>query len=195
MNTQPPLILASSSPYRKELLSRLRLPFRCISPQVDEAPLPGERPEDVCERLAQVKAHRIAQSHPDALVIGSDQVAVLKGHLLGKPGSHEAAVHQLREARNEEALFHTAVCLLNATNGRCQLERVTVTVRYRNLGEDEIERYLAADQPYDCAGSGRIETLGITLVEWVRSDDPTALIGLPLVALSRMLRAEGWRLP
>ena len=191
----PPLILASSSPYRKELLSRLRLPFRCESPHLDESPLPSESPEATCERLARAKAERIARSHPDALVIGSDQVAVLKGRPLGKPGNHENALRQLREASGQEAVFHTAVCLLNAATGHSQLERVPVTVRYRSFGEEEIGRYLAADQPYDCAGSGRIETLGITLVEWERSDDPTALVGLPLIALSRMLRAEGFLLP
>ncbi|MDE1942010.1 MAG: septum formation protein Maf [Betaproteobacteria bacterium] len=194
-NPQPPLILASSSPYRKELLSRLRLPFDCVSPHLDESPLPAESPETTCERLARAKAEHVARQHPGALVIGSDQVAVLRGRLLGKPGNHENALHQLREASGQEAVFHTAVCLFNPASGRSQLERVPVTVRYRTFGEGEIARYLAADRPYDCAGSGRIETLGITLVEWVHSDDPTALIGLPLIALSRMLRAEGFLLP
>ena len=191
----PPLILASSSPYRKELLSRLRLPFQCESPHVDETPLPLELPEATCERLALAKARRVAQGHPAALVIGSDQVAVIDGRPLGKPGNHANAVRQLQDARGRDAVFHTAVCLLDAASGRFRLERVPVAVRYRHFSDEEIERYLAADRPYDCAGSGRIETLGITLVEWVRSDDPTALIGLPLIALSGMLREEGWRLP
>lgn len=191
----PPLVLASSSAYRRELLSRLGLPFETASPHLDESPLAGEAPMVTCERLAQEKARKIAPSHPHALIIGSDQIALLHGELVGKPGNHANAVRQLQRASGQEMTFHTALCLLNAQTGRMQLDRVVVTVQYRNLHPEQIERYLAADQPYDCAGSGRIETLGITLVEWVKSDDPTALIGLPLISLTSMLLNEGVVLP
>ncbi|MHB8353992.1 MAG: Maf family nucleotide pyrophosphatase [Burkholderiales bacterium] len=191
----PPLVLASSSTYRRELLSRLHLPFEALSPHLDESPLPGEAPLVTCERLAQEKARKIAQIHPQALIIGSDQIALLHGKLVGKPGNHANAVRQLQQASGQEMTFHTALCLLNAETGRLQLDRVVVTVQYRILHLDQIERYLATDQPYDCAGSGRIETLGITLVKWVKSDDPTALIGLPLISLTSMLQNEGVTLP
>jgi len=190
-----PLVLASSSAYRRELLSRLLLPFEALSPHLDESPLPGETPLATCERLAQEKARKIAQTHPRALIIGSDQIALLHGQLVGKPGNHANAVRQLQQASGQEMTFHTALCLLNAETGRLQQDRVVVTVQYRTLSTDQIERYLAADQPYDCAGSGRIETLGITLVAWVKSDDPTALIGLPLISLTNMLHNEGVALP
>lgn len=189
------LVLASSSPYRRELLSRLRLPFVTCSPDLDESPLPGEAPEATSVRLAREKACRGAQWHPEAWIIGSDQVAVCQGQSLGKPGTHAQAVQQLQATSGQEVLFHTAVCLWHAPSAREWAALATVTVRYRTLAPDAIERYLAADQPYDCAGSARIEALGITLVEWVRSDDPTALVGLPLIALSRLLRAAGWALP
>ncbi len=190
-----PLVLASSSAYRRELLSRLHLPFEAISPHLDESPLPGEAPLATCERLAQEKALKIVPSHPRALIIGSDQIALLNGQLVGKPGNHANAVQQLQQASGQEMTFHTALCLLNAETGRLQLERVVVTVQYRTLSLGQIERYLAVDHPYDCAGSGRIETLGITLVERVKSDDPTALIGLPLISLTNMLLNEGIALP
>ncbi len=190
-----PLVLASSSAYRRELLSRLRLPFQAVSPHLDESPLPGEAPLTTCERLAQEKARKVAQTHPQALIVGSDQIALLHGELVGKPGNHANAVRQLQQASGQEMTFHTALCLLNAQTGHLQQDRVVVTVRYRTLDSEQIERYLAADQPYDCAGSGRIETLGITLVEWVKSDDPTALIGLPLISLTGMLQREGIALP
>ena len=190
-----PLVLASSSAYRRELLSRLLLPFEALSPHVDESPLPGEAPLATCERLAREKARKIAQTRPRALIIGSDQIALLHGQLVGKPGNHANAVRQLQQASGQEMTFHTALCLLNAETGRLQQQRVVVTVQYRTLSTDQIERYLAADQPYDCAGSGRIETLGITLMAWVKSDDPTALIGLPLISLTNMLHREGVALP
>ena len=190
-----PLVLASSSAYRCELLSRLLLPFEALPPHLDESPLPGEGPLATCERLAEEKARKIAQAHPRALIIGSDQIALLHGQWVGKPGNHANAVRQLQQASGQEMTFHTALCLLNAETGRLQRDRVVVTVQYRKLSADQIERYLAADQPYDCAGSGRIETLGITLVEWVKSDDPTALIGLPLISLTNMLHNEGVALP
>lgn len=193
--TMKPLILASGSPYRRELLSRLQLPFETIAPNLDETPLMGETAMDTCARLSLAKAQKVAADHPNALIIGSDQVALLDGRLVGKPGTHEVAQQQLRQASGREMSFHTALCLLNANTGVAQQARVDVQVRYRTLTDDEIERYLQADKPYDCAGSGRIETLGITLVEYVRSEDPTALIGLPLIALTHMLRQEGVALP
>jgi len=193
--TMKPLILASSSPYRRELLSRLQLPFQAVSPNLDETPLMGETAMDTCARLSLAKAQKVAESHPNALIIGSDQVALLDGRLVGKPGTHEVAQQQLRQASGREMSFHTALCLLNASTGVAQQTRVDAQVRYRTLTDDEIERYLRADTPYDCAGSGRIETLGIALVDYVRSDDPTALIGLPLIALAHMLRQEGVALP
>jgi septum formation protein len=189
------LILASSSRYRQELLARLCLPFIAISPDVDETPLLGESAMMTCERLALMKARKVAEQHPKALVIGSDQVALLDGVLVGKPGNHDNAVRQLRAASGREVVFHTALCLLNGATGQSWEQRVDVVVRYRSLSDEVIERYLKADQPYDCAGSGRIETLGITLVESVKSDDPTALVGLPLIALTSMLLEAGVELP
>ncbi len=189
------LVLASGSPYRRELLSRLKLPFQVAPPDVDESPLSGELPKDTCLRLAVDKARKIAESWPNAMVIGSDQVATLKGEVIGKPGNHERALQQLRRASGQDMTFHTALCLLNALTGHLQVECVDVKVRYRSLSEAQIERYLRLDKPYDCAGSGRIETLGITLVEWVQSDDPTALVGLPLITLTTMLQREGIELP
>lgn len=189
------LVLASGSPYRRELLARLKLPFQVAPPDVNENPLPDELPVDTCLRLAVDKACKAAESWPNALIIGSDQVAVLEGEVIGKPGNHDMALRQLRRSSGQDVIFHTALCLLNAVTGHMQVECVDVKVRYRPLTEAQIERYLRLDKPYDCAGSGRIETLGITLVEWVRSDDPTALIGLPLITLTTMLQKEGIELP
>ncbi len=191
----PSLVLASGSPYRSELLARLRLPFEAIAPHLDESPLPNESPLTTCERLAETKARKIAETHPHALIVGSDQIALLQGQLIGKPGNHANAVRQLQQASGQEMAFHTALCLLNAMTGQIQRDRVVSTVRYRILSDNQIERYLKADQPYDCAGSGRIETLGITLLEWVKSDAQTALIGLPLIRLTTMLRHEGIEVP
>ncbi len=191
----PSLVLASGSPYRSELLSRLCLPFKAVAPQLNESPLPNETPLATCRRLAEAKARKIAEMHPHALIVGSDQIALLQGRLIGKPGNHANAVRQLQQASGQEVAFHTALCLLNARTGQIQQDIVVSTVRYRTLSDREIERYLKADQPYDCAGSGRIETLGITLVEWVKSDDPTALIGLPLIRLTTMLHHEGIEIP
>ena len=187
----PPLILASSSRYRVELLSRLRLPFSAISPDIDESPLSNETPEATALRLAQAKALTVAASNPRALIIGSDQVADLHGMPLGKPGNHANAVRQLRAMSGRRVLFHTVVCLHNAVSGKSQVENVHTMVTLRMLTDAEIERYLMLDQPYDCAGSAKVESLGITLAESIDSSDPTALIGLPLIALARMLRAEG----
>ena len=185
------LILASSSPYRRTLLERLRLPFRGIAPDVDESRLTGERPDAMALRLAEVKARTVAAHHPQALVIGSDQVADLEGRALGKPGTHEAAARQLRDMSGKTVVFHTALCLINSGSGKLHIDNVTTGVRLRDLSDGEIENYLRRDQPYDCAGSAKVESLGIALAASIESTDPTALIGLPLIALTRMLRAEG----
>jgi len=187
----PRLVLASTSPYRRELLARLRLPFEVEPPGVDEAALAGESASDTALRLAQVKARAVAPRYPGALVIGSDQVAALDGERLGKPGSHERAVAQLKAMRGRTVLFHTALALLNSTSGALQTANVPTEVSFRDYTDREIERYLEIERPYDCSGSAKIEGLGIVLVERVSGDDPSALIGLPLVRLSAMLRNEG----
>lgn len=188
---QPALILASTSRYRRELLQRLRLPFEVMSPHVDESPLPGETPAALAGRLALAKAQAVAAHHPDAVVIGSDQVADLDGQAIGKPGTHERATEQLRRLRGHSVVFHTAVAVVRRTTGYAQVEEAPVRVQFRHLADTEIEHYLRAEQPYDCAGSAKCETLGIALLEAIHSDDPTALVGLPLIRTSRMLRAAG----
>jgi septum formation protein len=185
------LILASSSPYRRELLARLRLPFACAAPGVDEDPLPGEAPAALAQRLALSKAQAVAARDTDAVVIGSDQVAELDGVALGKPGTHERAVQQLHAMRGRDVRFHTAVAVVCRARGFAQQTLVTVRVHFRHLEDDEIESYLRLEQPYDCAGSAKCEALGIALVDAIESDDPTALIGLPLIRTSAMLRAAG----
>jgi len=187
----PSIVLASTSPYRRELLARLRLPFEVRAPAVNEAALPGEAARETALRLAQAKARAVAPDCPAALIIGCDQVAVLDGVSLGKPGNHASAVAQLKAMRGRNVLFHTALALFNARTGALQTAEVPTTVRFRQYGDAEIERYLEAERPYDCAGSARIEGLGIVLVESVHSSDPTALIGLPLMQLAAMLRNEG----
>lgn len=187
----PPLVLASTSLYRRELLARLRIPFEVRAPGVDETALPGERARDTALRLAQLKARTVAPTCTGALVIGSDQVATVDGECLGKPGSHEKAVSQLRAMRGRCVTFHTAVALLNTATGALQLEEVPTAVYFRDCSNDEIERYLAAERPYDCTGSAKIEGLGIALVERMVSDDPSALMGLPLMRLTTMLKREG----
>ena len=187
----PPLILASGSPYRRTLLDRLRLPYTAVSPVIDESPLPEEAPDALALRLAGEKARKVAQTHTDALIIGSDQVAVLDGIGLGKPGGHEQALQQLARMQGKAVTFHTALCVLDATTGRRWLENVPTTVYFRNFTIAQAERYLRAEKPYDCAGSAKIEGLGIVLVERVVSDDPTALIGLPLIALVSLLQQAG----
>lgn len=190
----PRLILASGSAYRKELLGRLRLPFEAISPDIDESALPGEAPSDTALRLAVAKAEALASSAGAALIIGSDQVATLDGVHIGKPGSHEAALAQLRMMRGREVLFHTALCLLDTREHaprRLQRENVLTRARFRNLPDVELDAYLRIEQPYDCAGSAKNEALGIALLEHIQSDDPTALTGLPLIALVSMLRHAG----
>jgi septum formation protein len=185
----PSLILASTSRYRQELLSRLRLPFEAIAPQVDETPLPGEAPAALAERLALAKARAVAATHAHAVVIGSDQVADLDGEALGKPGSHDAAHAQLRRMSGREVVFQTAVAVV--APGLAAIERAEVRVRFRALSDAAIDAYLHADQPYDCAGSAKVESLGIALLEAVESDDPTALIGLPLIRTCQLLRRAG----
>jgi len=187
----PLIVLASSSPYRRGLLARLRLPFEVRAPALNEAALPGEPARDTALRLAQAKARAVAVDCPGALIIGSDQVAVLDGTALGKPGTHANAVAQLTAMRGKTVLFHTAVALFNAATGALQSAEVPTTVRFRRYDDSEIERYLAAERPYDCAGSAKIEGIGITLVAAVESADPSALIGLPLIELAAMLRNEG----
>jgi len=192
---QPPLILASSSRYRRELLARLQLPFHSITPDVDETPQPGETPQALALKLAHAKAHAVAKQHPHALVIGSDQVADLAGEPLGKPGSHARAVAQLQRMRGQTVTFHTAVAVVCHASNFSQTDLAPVTVYFRALTDSEIERYLHIEQPYDCAGSAKSEGLGITLLEAIHSDDPTALIGLPLIRTCQLLRAAGLAIP
>ncbi len=185
------LILASSSPYRKELLSRLGLPFSAISPHIDETPLPGEPPEHLVARLAVAKAQAIADRHPHALVVGSDQVAVHRGSIVGKPGDHDRAVAQLRAASGQSVTLYTGLALVDADSGRTQSEVVPFRVIFRKLNDDQIERYLRKEQPYNCAGSVKSEGLGIALLERFEGEDPNTLIGLPLIRLVAMLEKEG----
>ncbi len=185
------LILGSTSPYRRELLQRLRLRFDVVSPDVDETPLLGEHPRALALRLAMAKAQAVAALHPQAVVIGSDQVADLDGEPLGKPGTHARATEQLRRMRGETVVFHTAVALVCLETGFSQIALAPVHVKLRDLTDAEIERYLLAETPYDCAGSAKSEGLGIALLESIDSDDPTALIGLPLIRTCQMLRAAG----
>lgn len=189
------LVLGSTSPYRRELLQRLRLPFETAAPAVDETPHPGEVPRALALRLAQAKAHAVAALHPQAVVIGSDQVADLAGQPLGKPGTHERATAQLRQMRGQTVVFQTAVAVVCQATGFAQVDLAAVEVRFRDLTDAEIERYLRAETPYDCAGSAKSEGLGISLLDAIVSDDPTALVGLPLIRTCRMLRAAGLTLP
>jgi len=191
MSPAPPLILGSSSRYRRELLSRLRLPFEVLSPEVDEAALPGERPAELALRLALAKARAVAALRPEAVVIGSDQVADLDGQPIGKPGQHDRAVAQLRAMRGRAVVFQTAVAVVRPDTGYERVQLAPVTVRFRDLSDAEIEHYLRTEQPYDCAGSAKCETLGIALLEAIESDDPTALVGLPLIRTCAMLREAG----
>ncbi len=192
--TPRPVILGSTSRYRRELMQRLRLPFEVVAPEVDETPLPGESPEALARRLARAKAFAVAQRHPHAVVIGSDQVADLDGEPLGKPGNHERAVAQLRRMRGRTVVFQTALTVMCLDSGHEASDLAAVRVRFLALGDDEIEHYLRAETPYDCAGSAKSEGLGIALLESIENDDPTALVGLPLIRTARMLRAAGVRL-
>jgi septum formation protein len=189
-NSSLTLVLASTSRYRRELLERLKLPFQTASPEVDEAPLSGEVPEATAERLALAKAQSMLTQFPRALIVGSDQVAFCEGVRLDKPGDRAGALRQLQHSSGRTVSFITAVALVNAASGRKQMKLVPTEVRFRKLDDLEIERYLAAEPAYDCAGSAKAEGLGISLVESIQSSDPTALIGLPLIALSEMLRNE-----
>lgn len=188
----PALILASSSRYRRELLQRLRLPFESVSPEIDETPLEGELPQITAARLALEKARAVARLHPNALVIGSDQVATFDGMQVGKPGTHEKALAQLRSMRGKTVLFHTALCLLDARTGHAQSDVAVIRVQFRDLPDAELDAYLHAEQPYDVAGSAKCEGLGIALLEHIDNDDPTALVGLPLIRLVSMLRAAAY---
>jgi septum formation protein len=188
---QSTLILASSSIYRRELLTRLQLPFSCISPDVDESPLADELPQATALRLAQVKAKKIGMSHPHALIIGCDQVATLDNMQLGKPLTHDNATKQLRLMRGREVVFHSALCLYNPMTRNMQAEVVPYVVTFRNLSDSQIESYLIKEQPYHCAGSAKSEGLGIAIIEKMTGEDPNALIGLPLIKLVNMLQNEG----
>ena len=187
-------MLGSTSRYRRELMNRLRLPFEVDAPEVDETPLDGESPEALARRLALAKAHAVAKLHPQAVVIGSDQVADLQGQSLGKPGHHEQAVAQLRQMSGHAVVFQTAVAVVCLAQGFAQEALAEVRVQFRELSEREIEHYLRAEQPYDCAGSAKSEGLGIALLQSIDSDDPTALIGLPLIRTCELLRAAGMEL-
>lgn len=193
-SSAPParLILGSSSVYRKELLSRLGLPFEVMTPDIDETALPGETPSATALRLAQQKAAAIAAKAPGALIIGSDQVATLDGEQIGKPGNHANAMLQLQKMRGREVIFHTALCLFDCRSGisspQIQLENIQTFVTFRDLPDTELDAYLRIEQPYDCAGSAKNEGLGIAILGKITSSDPTALTGLPLIALTSMLR-------
>jgi septum formation protein len=187
------LVLGSTSVYRRDLLSRLRLPFTVEPPAVDETPRRGEAPADLARRLAAAKAAAVARMHPAAVVIGSDQVADLDGEPLGKPGNHANATAQLRRMSGRTVVFQTALTVMCQETGFAQHDLAPVRVRFRALQDQEIEAYLRAEQPYDCAGSAKSEGLGIALLEAIESDDPTALVGLPLIRTCRMLRAAGMR--
>jgi len=185
------LVLASTSRYRRELLSRLHIPFEVISPNVDEAPLPGESPSETALRLSVLKAQAVTTQFPDALIIGSDQVLMLDEEQLGKPGNYENAFAQLKKMQGKAMVFHTALTLLNSRTGHAQTRDVPTVVHIRKLSDAQIEAYLKKEEPYDCAGSAKSESLGIALMERMESPDPTALIGLPLMALTEMLMNEG----
>jgi septum formation protein len=192
LQTQP-LILASSSIYRRDLLARLGLPFKAISPEVDECALPNEGVASMALRLAIAKAAAIAKDHPNAWVIGSDQAADLRGEAIGKPGNFDNALLQLQRMRGQTVFFHTAVCLMRADYSVAM--NITTEVRFRDLPDATLINYLRIEQPYDCAGSAKCEGMGIAMLESIRSDDPTALIGLPLIALSALLRDAGFEIP
>ena len=189
------LVLASTSVYRRELLQRFGLPFEVARPDLDESPLPDENPQATAERLAAEKARAVAKRFDDALIIGSDQVAHIGETRFGKPGTVERAIAQLKSMSGRTVIFHTALALLNTRTGHVQLDAVPTEVRFRALTDDEIVPYIAKERPLDCAGSAKSEGLGITLLDALSGDDPNALVGLPLIALARMLRNEGVALP
>jgi septum formation protein len=193
LNSQP-LVLASTSIYRSQLLSTLQIPFQTAAPDVDETPLPGESAEQTSWRLSRIKAEVVAKRFPDALIIGSDQVALLDGQQIGKPLIHDNAVQQLSAMRGKTVTFYTALSLLNAANGEMQTDVAITKVSFRDLSDEQIERYLKKEQPYHCAGSAKSEGLGIALISSIRGDDPNALIGLPLILLVSMLEKQGVRI-
>ncbi len=194
LNPGRALVLGSTSPYRRELLTRLRIPFSVTSPEVDETPQTGESPRNLALRLALAKAQAVAVLHPEAVVIGSDQVADLDGQPLGKPGEHAKAVAQLQRMRGQVVIFQTAVSVVCLANGFEDTQLAAVKVKFRDLSDAEIEAYLRAEEPYDCAGSAKSEGLGIALLESIDNDDPTALVGLPLIRTCQMIRAAGVRI-
>jgi septum formation protein len=194
LNASRPVVLGSSSRYRRELMERLRIPFSVAVPDVDETPHAGETPRNLALRLALAKAHAVAQLYPEAVVIGSDQVADLTGQPLGKPGEHARAVQQLRQMRGKTVIFQTALAVVCLSTGFEQVDLAEVRVVFRDLSDEEIESYLQAEKPYDCAGSAKSEGLGIALLESIDNDDPTALVGLPLIRTSRLLRQAGIKL-
>ena len=191
----PALILASTSSYRKQLLERLGVSFSTDRPDLDESQLPNESPTATAERLALSKARAVVSRHPDALIIGSDQVAYSGTERFDKPGTVERAIEQLQAMRGKSIFFHTALCLLDSRDGSYQLDAASTEARFRDLSNEEITRYVLRELPLDCAGSAKAEGLGISLLEFMRGDDPTALIGLPLISLCRMLRAVGIAVP
>ncbi|MBF0470557.1 MAG: septum formation inhibitor Maf [Gammaproteobacteria bacterium] len=193
--TTPQIILASTSPFRKMLLEKLGLPFTTIAPEVDERAAPSESPADLVQRLALAKAEAVAHHHPKALVIGSDQVAVHRGEILGKPGSHARAREQLAAFSGNAVTFYTGLALVGSEAGVSEVDLLPYTVHFRTLSADQIERYLKAEQPYQCAGSFKSEGLGITLFSRLEGDDPNTLIGLPLIRLTAMLALAGIPLP
>ncbi len=195
MKDQPPLILASSSIYRKELLERLRVPFVCISPNIDESGLHEESTDDLIERLSHQKAQAIAKLHPNAWVIASDQVADFNGQAIGKPGTHENALAQLKMMQGKTVVFKTGLCVMHQQSYRTVYTCIPTQVSFHDLDDVALENYLYTEKPYDCAGSAKSEGLGISLLSKITSDDPTALIGLPLIALSGILRSVGYSMP
>lgn len=185
------IVLGSTSPFRREILGKLGLPFKCAAPDIDESPLNDETPSQLVARLAEHKARAVAPDHPNSLIIGSDQVAVLNGEILGKPGNHSRAAEQLGRLAGKTVTFLTALCLYNSENSQAQTEVIPFVVHFRPLTTSQIENYLQKEQPYNCAGSFKSEGLGITLFEKLEGDDPNTLIGLPLIRLTRMLENEG----
>ena len=190
--TFPRIVLASTSPFRRQLLARLEIPFEVADPKADESRLPGEPPEKTALRLSELKARAVAADFPDSLIIGSDQVAFLDGEIFGKPGTHENAVRQLRKMRGRTVNFFTGLCLLNSRSGRAHVRGIPTLVTFRNLTDQQIENYLLKEKPYNCAGSAKSEGLGIAVISAMNGDDPNALVGLPLIALCDLFESEGF---
>lgn len=188
---QKPLILASSSPYRRAILEKLNLPFSCVSPDIDETPLADETPPQTARRLAENKARKVAENAPDAWIIGCDQVATIDGEHIGKPGDHTRAIQQLTALSGKEVIFHSALCLFDSGTQHMQSLIVPTHVKFKTLNTQQIDTYLRLEQPYDCAGSAKSEGMGIALLEYMRGDDPNALVGLPLIALVDLLAQVG----